>query len=118
MCPFKFRKYLVEEIKVDVCVQDDQALREACSSGYINIVKYLIQNGSNLQNEKNNPLTYACRDGCLEIVKYLVDKGVNIHFNNDIALKYAFHNDHSKIVKYLVSKGADIKKCENIHFQN
>ena len=66
--------------------------------------KYLIEKGAN----KNDALNLSARYGYLEIVKYLVDNGADIHSVNDFALRSSADNGHPEVVKYLIEKGADI----------
>ena len=53
-----------------------------CENGHLEIVKYLVENGANI-NEKNKdgdtPLICASINGHLEIVKYLCQNGDNVN---------------------------------------
>jgi hypothetical protein len=44
----------------------------------------------------------------LEIVKYLVENGADINYNDRESLRSAIYNDNFEIVKFLVEKGADV----------
>jgi len=50
----------------------------ACRKGYINVVKYLVEHGVDLNKEGNSQwiilLLYACQKDHKDIVKYLMDK--------------------------------------------
>lgn len=58
----------------------------AASRGYLNITKYLLSEGANI-NAKNimaaNALISASRKGNIEMVKFLVEKGIDIHAKMD-----------------------------------
>ncbi len=57
------------------------------------------------------PLHLASNNGHLETVKYLVENGAEIEGrqnNNATPLVCAFMNKHNEIVKYLVEKGAQM----------
>ena len=90
-----------------------EALSTASLEGYFDIVKYLVENGVNVENIYN-PLTKAAENGHLDIVKYLVENGADIHIDRDLPLAYATENDHYDVVKYLVEKGADVIRARAI----
>ncbi len=83
--------------------------------GYLDIVKYLVANGADINAKSDNggtALMFAARDGQLEIVKYLVSKGANVNYTSKhywTALKTAAGNGQLEVVKYLISKGANIR---------
>ena len=89
----------------------------------INIVKkYLIWNGY-------TPLICASQNGHLEVVKYLIDKGANIESKDNSNFKYLFWNGytplmhaskniHLEVVEYLIDKGANIEIKTNDNFKN
>jgi ankyrin repeat protein len=106
----------------------DMLLMDAIYNGYLESVKYLVENHADI-NEKNQhgvtPLFIAVNREHLEIVKYLVEKGANVNMRNDedevsvaiirggsTPLLVAASNGHLEIVKYLVENGADVNvKC-------
>ncbi|AVL95222.1 ankyrin repeat protein [Moumouvirus australiensis] len=96
----KYQKDLIFDKKV---MQEVLRLNE----GKYNIVKYLIENGVNIQARNNEALIRACNEN-LKIVKLLVENGANIHAKNDKSLVQASNNGHLDIVKYLIKKGANI----------
>ncbi len=88
-------KYLVEA-GADI----DYALIRNAKNGHLESVKYLVENGTN-HDENIDALIMSAKNGHLEIVKYLVENGVDIHVYDDCALKYSAENGHLEIVKYL-----------------
>ena len=93
-------------------VYGNSPLHDAAERGELDIVKYLVSQGANV-NAKNNcgeiPLHSAAESNYIEMAKYLVSKGAYINTRN----KYGttpLHGaaGHLDIVKYLVSQGADI----------
>ena len=77
------------------------------------IMKYLIENGANINEETNDgrtPLFNACQSRHITLVKYLVKHGVNLNKegNNDwILLFYACQNRQEDVVKYLIDKNKE-----------
>jgi ankyrin repeat protein len=68
-------------------------LMTAISHGYLEIVKYLINNSANIYT----------------LEKYLFDKGIVIHITDD-ALRAAVENGHIELAKFLITKGANINE--------
>ena len=90
------------------------ALHAATKNGHIDIVKYLIELGADVQSGGDYSLTSASFNGFFDIVKYLVEKGANIHARNDSALTYAVQKQHFDIVKYLIEHGANVRADRNL----
>ena len=61
-------------------------LVEAAKGGHLEIVKYLLEKGGNI-NDKDDKcrtaLIYASSGGCLEIIKYLIEKGADVNIKNN-----------------------------------
>ena len=76
--------------------------------GNLDILKYLVSHGVDIQIDNDVALRLASRQGNLDVVKYLLDNGANIHAKDDYALRFAVALGHLDVVKYLVSHGADI----------
>ena len=68
------------------------------------------------ESEHNTPLHLASLNGHLDIVKYLIKKGANVNTRNrknQMPLHLAVHNAHKEIIKYLVKHGADMNVVED-----
>ena len=95
-------------------------LHYAAREGHLEVVKYLINKGSNI-NEKDNyggriPLHYAAMNEHLEVVKYLINKGANIDEKDNrgvTALHQAIYWGRLNVVKFLVRNGANIHERNN-----
>jgi ankyrin repeat protein len=82
----------------------------ASQCGHIEVVKYLIEKGANVDS---NVFIMACQEGKLELVKYFIELGVDIHVKNEWGLRISAKRNHLEIVKYLIEKGADIHADED-----
>lgn len=91
----------------------DSPLIIASEFGHLEIVKFLIKNGANVnyQERKNysTALSRACDNSQIEVVQYLCDHGaeINMKKNNGNPVLKEFTDE--TIVKYLVKKGLDVK---------
>lgn len=97
------------------CPKDSSALMKAAHSGYLDIVKLLVENGADLeyQNETADNVTViisAAKRGSLHILEYLIKEGANINYqdkNGETALMAAVNSDYIDNVKLLVKYKAD-----------
>jgi len=98
-------------------------LLDACFIGNINIVKYLVEHGANVNSigkechdyNKKSPLMEACSYNHLNIVKYLVEHGAMKKLIINI-LPYFFslnQNVNEKIIEYLFEHEANIEETIN-----
>ena len=94
-------------------------LVEAAKGGHLEIVKYLLEKGGNI-NDKDDKcrtaLIYASMSVDLETVKYLIEKGADVNAkdnNGSTALMDASSGGCLEIIKYLIENGADINDKDN-----
>ena len=100
---------------------DSTALIDAVDCGNVEIVKYLVENGADMENMNNiwgntalmKIANAVCVESeiCIEIAQYLLDKGANINAktrNGWTALMYASSYGYLDMVKFLVKNGANI----------
>ena len=99
-------KYCVEHLKLDVKVHSNWAVRIASSSGYVDILLYLISKGADIHANSGYCIRWACKYGHYEIVKILLEHGADIHAESDLPLLWASENGHLDVVKLLLQKGA------------
>lgn len=82
-------------------------LRWAIQKGYLDIVKYLIEEIKiDYQSiyQYHTELSIASYEGHVNIVEYLVQLGINVGAYDNIALQTAANRGHSKIFEYLLLK--------------
>lgn len=87
---------------------NDILLRIAVDNDNYDIAKLLIENGSNVN--KDNPLQEAVKNKNIDMVKLLLDNGANV--NNNMSLQIAVERGYLAITKLLLSNGA------NVHIKN
>ncbi len=116
----------------------NEALKYACKSGSLELVKYLVAIGA--EDTDNTCLRYACSSGSIEVVKFMTSRGSNWYelglcyacksanhqmidlmidygatdLNN--ALTYAYKGGSYETIKYLTALGATIPEYDNIMY--
>jgi uncharacterized protein len=95
---------------------DAGPIRDACYNGHLDVVKYLYENGAELDvsNATRNPLFTAIHKGQFEIVKFLVENGLDItiryktnSLDNEGAYEFARTYGKEEIAEYLKEKLID-----------
>lgn len=84
----------------------------------LNIVKFLIEENSDIHCLDDLPLRLACTYGYFDIAKLLVENKANIHCLDDLPLRLACSHEYFGIVKLLVENGANISACEYAVIKN
>ena len=111
----KLIEVFIAEKGVDAIVRDGwTTLIYASRYGYTQVVKFLIDNGADLNIKGKygwTALMYAAREGHTEVIKLLIDNGADLNHKNNggvTALIYAAREGHTEVVKFLVDNGADM----------
>ena len=84
-----FKKNKFEDFKNLKIPDGSIQLHNAAIRGNLQLVKYMVLNGANVDitNNKNyTPLSFSSMKGHLEIVKFLVSQGANIEHKTSIGL--------------------------------
>jgi len=98
-------QYLVESCSVPVDIQENSPLVNACSSGKIKIVKFLVREGADPREGEDRSLIEACKYGNFEIAKFLIEKcQCDPQTQGDEPIIRASWSDNPKLVKYLVEE--------------
>lgn len=53
---------------------NNYAFRKACERGHIDVVKYLFDQSSNINDQHYNSINFASSNGHLQVVKFLIEK--------------------------------------------
>jgi hypothetical protein len=109
-------KYLIETCPQFIYCYENYPLRAACERGYLELVKYLVENGADINALEGNPLRKACENNHLPVVQYLIASGADIHARQDLALREAAKRNYFDIVKFLLSSGGDVHAKNDIIF--
>jgi len=86
----------------------------ASQEGHLHIVKLLLEQGADVNAQKNNgssSLFVASANGHLHVIKFLLEQGADINalgFENSTALGHACLFAHLDVVRLLISRGADV----------
>ena len=88
---------------IDVHAYRNVALRWSAAFGYLDVVKYLVEQGGDIHANNNYALRLASNNGHLNVVKYLVENGADISAKNYQALEWAKESMYTKVAEYLES---------------
>lgn len=88
------------------------ALHISSDQGHLAIVQYLLSLNAS-QEDKNEALWYAVSSGYLPIVKCLVNDGADHRAKDSRVVIVAAEDDHLEITQFLVESGADLKVVES-----
>jgi ankyrin repeat protein len=101
-------------------IQKQEALFKSITDGHLNVLKFLIEHGANVNGLNMDKLTslsvaiFSTRHN-FEIVKILIDNGADVNKPDDDTYEYtplcsAVDSGHLEIVKLLIENGADVNK--------
>ncbi|MEK6796348.1 MAG: ankyrin repeat domain-containing protein [Spirochaetota bacterium] len=90
----------------------DDPLYAASEKGYIEVMRFLIENGARMtyvDHNGNNAVYAAARYGHVPAVEMLVEKGMPVNSGRyGEALTYALSGKHHAVARYLIEHGANI----------
>jgi hypothetical protein len=107
-------KYLIEHHEESDAKPKNESLMSASFNGHLTLVKYLVENGADLNatNYRDDTvLIQASFGGHLDVIKYLAEIGADLNargYKNDTVLIDAAYSGFLKVVEYLVENGADL----------
>ncbi len=111
------KRTLKDNFDINAKVIDDgtTALMLASAEGQAEVVKFLIENGANINASKRygyTPLMLAIKKNQAAIVQLLIENGADIHAKNELdetPLLIAVENCNEAIARRLIDQGADMR---------
>nr|CDS26165.1 sex determining protein fem 1 [Hymenolepis microstoma] len=124
---YEIVQYLIDECEANVelvgtvhfdgeAVEGVTPLWCAAAANYLNIVRFLVKRGANVNATtatNSTALRAACFDGHEEIVRFLVKQGADVETPNrheHTCLMIACFRGHDSIVKFLLTQGARVNR--------
>ena len=104
---------LLIDLGADVQYDNNKAIIKASKNGRFEAVKLLIESGADIHAQNNLAIICASENGRLEAVKLLIKYGANVQAQNNLAIIYASYGGHLQIIKLLIESGADIHAQNN-----
>jgi hypothetical protein len=83
-------------------LSDQELLDVSIEKGYLPLFILLVEENINNHYHYKYKLIKAAAHGHLDIVKYLINKGTNFYTLENSSLRFATQNGHLKVVQYLV----------------
>lgn len=118
-------RYLLNDKKFDINAEssDDTALEGASHCASLDTIKFLVDNGANVNGGRSQyspPLTTAVMFNRVDIVKYLIEKGADVNLagtgsdgsKDSRPLTEAIRNGYFDMVKLLVDNGTSVNYTE------
>lgn len=108
-------KYLIDDHDVNIHIDEDYPLREACMYGDIEIVKILVSKGADIYADDDFPIRISAEYCNFELFKFLIEKcDAYVHTMQEYALRMSAKNGSYDIVEYILTK------CESVdvHAEN
>ena len=97
-------RFIIEEKKmINVNNESIRDLQIACGNGSKRVVKYLLGQGANPNQNEGWPILYATRNCNNDIVKILVEKGADYKVRNNLAYKTAQRMRNNSLLEYFDS---------------
>ena len=72
----KIIEFLYKNYNIDINQCENLVI--SCKYGHLDLVKFLIENGTDINTMDTSPLLKSIENGHIDIVEYLIYKGVNI----------------------------------------
>ena len=116
-------KFILENSTLQINTKDSKQntpLIDACRSGFIEIVKYLISKGADIHIKNKDgysALLFSVVYEQYEIAKYLIDNGANIEDSNKdgrTVLAFAVLKENIPFIKYLIEKGVNTNRKDRL----
>jgi len=107
---------MLDNVKVNIHVDHDHALRDGAKYGQLAVVKLLLNRGADVHANNDKALISAVKyshrlhheDDALAVVELLLAQGADLHVNDDEALRIASSNGQLAMVALLLNRGANL----------
>lgn len=109
-----FTKKVKEIYKEGYTDEMNKNLLIATIGNHINVAKFLIENGADIEHNNGGPLRIAVYENKIEIVSLLLSMGANIQLDSSESLRIADVLGYNDIVELLVLNGADVEVLKDI----
>lgn len=96
------------------------ALKQSSENGNIIFVKFLLDNGVNVNDEESggdDALYWATRCYQFEVAKLLIERGANVNAGDSYALRQAVFKEKIEVVEFLLEHGANRIHVPNNFFE-
>lgn len=103
----KIAQLLLEHRAVDNL---ENALTLTCQMGHLELARLLLKYGAKITDSM---LFFAIKGNHFEILKFLLDNGANVNAGNDYCLRYASTYGKLEFVKLLIRYGANLQAKKN-----
>lgn len=108
-------------VDVNIPTQEDQCtpLIAASECGHVEIAKFLLENGANVEarnNEMMTPFYCAALNGHVKIIQLLFDHNADVNarqINNSTPVHAAVESGHIEVVKMLIAQGVNVNTADN-----
>jgi ankyrin repeat protein len=90
------KKYIPD--KTAIRAYNDFPLQRACTYGYYDIAKLLVENNACIKTNNYNAMRQASKYGHIEIVKFFLE--CDVESCNELMLFTAYNNGHLDIAKF------------------
>lgn len=98
-------KYLIKKGAI-VTAKNNYTLLTSAALGHLDVVRLLIEHGA---HDDGEALIRSVKKNRIDVVTFLVENGSNIHANYDEALAWSVIKNYNKIATYLISNGANYR---------
>ena len=99
---------------INISVHNEDAFRNACYYGYLEVAKWLLQVKPDINNEM--AFRCACVKGHLEVAKWLLQVKPDINKSYQAAFHLACEYGHLEVAQWLISMKPDINMSAYNHY--
>ena len=115
-------RQLVKEYSTDIHSVESSsgmtALGYACLNGKLNAVKFLVENGADINGkyrDDKSPLILAVKGNHLQLVRFLCELGADLTIDNPLLNACRLEDVSPQIVEVLCEKGADVSFISRLY---